>query len=199
MHEAVLLRHVEPSVREAQIPVGILLRVFPQSVENVERLLLVAQCEISLGKVERATHIVHRHIVGRYNLLGLLQHLEGLVFLALVDEFERQGAHQSAVSVAHAHHVLVEIDATGCQSAPLEAVHDDVVSLVSIKVLHARTIGRVRSDAVGKTLLHEVVAQIHEVLLAHSDGNIQWTRPVAVGYHLKHHQVALVESVLLGK
>ena len=70
-----------------------------------------------------------------------------------------------AVSVAHTHYSLVEIESRFLQSAPLVTVHEVIVHLLRVDVLHARVLSCERSDAVSQTLLHKVVAEIHVVFL----------------------------------
>ena len=98
--------------------------------------------------------------------------------------------------VAHAHHRFVEIDALLGHVAVFEAFHHVVVHFFAVKVLGTRNIGGERCDAVGQTLLYEVVSQVHIVVLPHGGGHIHWSCPVALGKYLKHHQVALVQRVL---
>ena len=90
-------------------------------------------------------------------------------------------------------------DLLSAQTAVLIPVHQVVVSLLRVEVLRSGSICGEWRYTVCETFLYEVVAKIHVVLCSHGQGNIYRPCPVAVGNHLKHHQVALVESVLLGK
>ena len=105
------------------------------------------------------------------------------------------------MGIAHAHHRLVEIDATLLQTAELEAVHDVVVGTLRIEVLHswqrlAVVLCGERCDAVGKTFGDDVVAQVDVVVVANADSHIDRTLPVALVEHLQNHQVTLVEGAL---
>ena len=107
-----------------------------------------------------------------------------------------QLGEDAAVSVAHAHHGLVDVESLLVKSAELESVHEVVVGALRVEVACPRSVGSERGYAVGQAFLHKVVAKVHVVVLAYGQRYIYRTRPSALGYHLKHHQVALVESVL---
>ena len=101
---------------------------------------------------------------------------------------------QTAMCKAHTHYSLVEVEPLLLKTAELELVHDIIVCLLCIEV--CLLVCRKWSDAVHKTFLNEVIAEVHEVLSTYCEGNIQWTCPVGVAYHLKHHEVVLVECAL---
>ena len=107
-----------------------------------------------------------------------------------------EGSEEAAVRIAHTHDGLVDIQSRHRQASIAEALHHVVVGLHRIEVLSSRHIGRERRDAVGQTFLHEVVTEVHEVLLTHRDGNVERPCPVALRDHLEHHEVVLVERVL---
>ena len=100
------------------------------------------------------------------------------------------------MGVAHTDHRLVKIDALGIDTTELELVHHVVERLLGIEVLGTWSVGGERRDAIGQTLLHEVVAQVHVVLGTHGKGHIDRTCPVGIGKYLEHHEVALVEGTL---
>ena len=107
-----------------------------------------------------------------------------------------EGSEEAAVRIAHTHDGLVDIQSRHRQASVAEALHHVVVGLHRIEVLGSRHIGRERRDAVGQTFLHEVVTEVHEVLLTHCDGDVERPCPVALRDHLEHHEVVLVERVL---
>ena len=100
------------------------------------------------------------------------------------------------MGVAHPHHGLVDIQPRLREATIAEAFHHVVIGGHGVEVLGPRHVRGERRDAVGKALLHEVVAEVHEVLLAHGHCHVEWTRPVALSYHLEHHEVVLVEGIL---
>ena len=107
-----------------------------------------------------------------------------------------EGRHQLAVGVTHAHHGLVEIESRFVEAAELESLHHIVVCLLRVEVLSVALVCGKRRDAVGESLLDEVVAEVHVVLLSHGHRHIDRTHPVALCDELEHHEVALVEGVL---
>ena len=111
---------------------------------------------------------------------------------------EQESAPIVNLSVGKAADKLFE-DLLSAQTAVLIPVHQVVVSLLRVEVLRSGSICGEWRYTVCETFLYEVVAKVHVVLCSHGQGNIYRPCPVAVGNHLKHHQVALVESVLLGK
>ena len=101
----------------------------------------------------------------------------------------------AAVRVAHAHGILVDIDAGLVDAAELELVHQVVVHLFAV-YLHAGLVRVEGCEAVGETFLDEVVVQAELVLLSYADGDVDGTLPVGFGQHFEHHQLALVEGAL---
>ena len=196
MGHTVVLRHCEAIWRQREIVGHVLIGILPELAQNVERLFLLAQVGIGLSHVERAAAEVHGHIVVRNLLLALLQHGECLFVLAFLQQVLGKRAHQVAVGVAHAHHRLVEVDARLVPTTELELVHHVVVGLLRIEVLGTGSLRGERGDAVGKSLLHEVVAEVHIVLGAYGQRHVDRSCPVGVGNHLEHHQVALIEGTL---
>ena len=74
-----------------------------------------------------------------------------------------------------------------------------MISLLCIEVLGTWLVGGERSDTVHKSLLYEVVTEVHIVLFAYGECYVERTGPVALCQHLEHHEVALVECALAGK
>ena len=135
------------------------------------------------------------NVVLGYLFLGFLQHLQGLVFLTLSYELRCQLREQAAVGVAHAQNGLVEIEIGIVDATELEAVHHVVIHLLGVDTL-ACLLGVERSDAVGKTFLHEVITQVAIVLRTDGHGHIERTLPVAAGEHLIHHHLTLIDRTL---
>ena len=146
--------------------------------------------------VERARLIVDRHVILGDVLVEIGKHLGRLLVISLVDEIHGEVDKGSAVGPAHAHHCLVEIDAWSVETAKAELVHHAVVGALGVEVLCPWSICGERSDAVDKSLLHEVVAEVHIVFLANGECHVYRTCPVAVGNEFEHHHVTLVECAL---
>ena len=103
------------------------------------------------------------------------------------------------MGVAHAHHSFVDIQTLLVKTTIAIAINHVVVGLLGIEVLGTRLVGGERTDTVGKTFLDEVVAKVHIVFCTNGESNIYRTSPIAVSYHLEHHEVALIESALASK
>ena len=101
--------------------------------------------------------------------------------------------------IAHAHGCLVDVESLLLQVAELESGHDVVISLLCIEVLGTWLVGGERSDTVHKSLLYEVVTEVHIVLFAYGECYVERTGPVTLCQHFEHHEVALVECALAGK
>ena len=84
------------------------------------------------------------------------------------------------MGIAHTHGSLVDIESLLLQVTELESGHDVVIGLLSIEVLRTWLVGGEWSDTVGKTLLYEVVAKVHIVLLSHGKSHVDRTCPVAL-------------------
>ena len=125
-------------------------------------------------------------------LVEISEHFGSLFVLTLCYEVHCELHEYAAVSVAHSHHCLVKIDARFLKATELEFLHQVVVGALRVEVLCTRCVGGEWCDSVYETFLHEVVAEVHIVLLANSHCHIYRTSPVALCNHLKHHQVALV-------
>ena len=96
---------------------------------------------------------------------------------------------------AHARDGLIEIDARLVDASESKARHEVLVHLLRIDVHSA--LGRVeRRDAIDKAFLHEVVVEVPVVVRSDSHGNVERPLPVALGYHLVHHHLALIDSAL---
>ena len=152
--------------------------------------------DISPCELVTATHVVHRNIIWRKFLGTAVKHFNCLVFLSFLDEVDSQLSEETTMGIAHAHHSLVEIDALLADATELEACHDVLVNALCVEVLHALNRFSAdscleRSDAVGKTFLHEVVAKTHVVVSAYGGSNINRTNPVTLHQHLKNHEVRL--------
>lgn len=89
---------------------------------------------------------------------------------------------------------IVKIQAWLVKTAVLELVHHHVVCLLRVKVVGV--VGVERRDAVHKTLLYEVLAEVHVIVSTNGESHIERTCPVVVGQHLEQHQVTLVEGAL---
>ena len=96
------------------------------------------------------------------------------------------------MGLAHTHHSLVDIDIRVVDSSELELVHQVIVHFLAVDAC-VQPGGVERGDAVGKTFLHEVVAQIQMIVATHRNSHVQRTFPVGICQHLKHHQLALVQ------
>ena len=103
------------------------------------------------------------------------------------------------MGIAHAHGCLVDVESLLLQVAELESGHDVVISLLCIEVLGTWLVGGERSDTVHKSLLYEVVTEVHIVFFAYGECYVERTGPVTLCQHLKHHEIALVECALAGK
>ena len=132
---------------------------------------------------------------------SIAQHLFGLLFFTLVNEFECQFGHDATVGITHAHHRLVQIDAFLVDASEFEAVHDVVVSALSVEILHAGNVlaanaDREGTDAVCQTFGDGVITQVDVVFITHRYSDIDGTYPVALSEHLQNHQVTLIQSML---
>ena len=150
--------------------------------------------DVSPCELIATTHVVYWHIVWWNLFCSAVEHFDSLLFLAFCYKIYSQLAEEPAVGVAHAHHCLVEIDALLADTTELEASHDVLIYSFGVEVLHS--LNRFssetcleRRDAVGETLLHEVVAKAHVVVAADGGGNIDRTCPVALHQHLQNHEV----------
>ena len=99
----------------------------------------------------------------------------------------------TAVRVAHAHHVLVDIDTRFVDTAELELVHQVVIHLFAV-YLAVQFVRIEWCETVGKTFLHKVVAHAQMVFASYGDCHIDRTFPVGIGKHFEHHQFTLVEG-----
>ena len=97
------------------------------------------------------------------------------------------------MGVAHAHCVLVDVDARLVDASELEFVHQVVVHLLAVDGCF-ECFRIERGEAVRETFLDEMPAHIQLVVRAYGDGHVDGAFPVGVGQHLEHHQLALVEG-----
>ena len=197
--QALFLFGVEGIALKLEVELNVLAQHLPGLVGISLGFLLVANHLPSLGQVATATHIVDRNVVFGDFLLGLVQHIDSLLLLAVECQLDGCARKQTAVGPAHAHRSLVDIETGMAEVAVLEAVHHSVVGLVGVEALGVLSTRVERRDAVGKSLLDEVVAKVHEVLLTNGRSHVDRTCPVAVGDNLEHHQVALAQIVVTGE
>ena len=196
MKKCIALGTDEAEVLKAAIPCGILIGVVEQFLEHVHCLLLLSQMGIYACLVERARLIVDGYVILGDVLVEICENIGSLFVLTLVDEVHRKVDKGTTMSPAHSHHCLVEIDTWFVKTSEAELVHHSVVGALAVEVLCSGSIGGERSDAVDKSLLNEVVAEVHIVVLAHGESHIDGAGPVAVGDKFEHHQVALIECAL---
>ena len=143
--------------------------------------------------MEGAICPVIRYVDCRNHLFGVIECSECLVLLTFFDKLSYELREDTAVRVAHTHHVLVDVDTRLVDAAELELVHQVVVHLFTVD-LAVQLVRIERSEAVGETLLCEVVAHAQMVFASYGDCHIDRTFPVSVGKHFEHHQLTLVEG-----
>ena len=143
--------------------------------------------------MEGAVCPVIRYVVCRNHLFSVIERGECFVLFAFFDELTYKLREDTAVRVAHAHHVLVNVDTRFVDTAELELVHQVVVHLFTVD-LAVQLVRIERSEAVGETLLCEVVAHAQMVFASYGDCHIDRSFPVGIGKHLEHHQFTLVEG-----
>ena len=194
--EAVVLGTREACTVEGEIPNQILAGLQPQLVDEYLGLLGLLRVGIAACQIYRTALIVVRNVVIGQLFLTFVEYLLGFFGLSLRDEVHGQRGEESTMGVTHAHNCLVEIDTLLIDTTELELIHYVVVGLLCIEVLGTGSLCGERGDAIGKSLLHEIIAEVHIVLGAYGQRHVDRSCPVGVGNHLEHHQVALIEGTL---
>ena len=156
------------------------MSILPDSLYIFLTLCLLTGEQPAASHIQTTAHIIEGDIVCRNLHISLLQDVDSLLVLAVGDELEGCLGEQATVGIAHTHGSLVDIESLLLQVTELESGHDVVIGLLCIEVLRTWLVGGEWSDTVGKTLLYEVVAKVHIVLLSHGKSHVDRTCPVAL-------------------